>query len=308
MAAEFAGQETSFNVPWGVIAAKIWGPENGKPFLGLHGWLDNANTFDKLVPLLPKNIRFIAMDFAGHSMSSHRPLGIGYSNFEYVADVKKVVFQLGWKQFSIIGHSMGGYVAMLYAGCFPDEVENLILIDCGGPRPRFGNRPAEVLATYATKMASIKPANPRVYESVEKAAVRREETEDTNPYYPLSKESALSITKRGTKVTNEGVIFSHDPVIRGLFRPFISPEVSIKLILYRIKSSMLVLEGTTSKIEIEVRERPILLCQNAKFLMKKKVEGGHHFHMDNPEQTAREIKQFFMQQESQNIDLFSSKL
>ena len=42
--------EISFHAPWGVIAAKAWGPEDGKPFLGLHGW-DNANTFDKIAPL-----------------------------------------------------------------------------------------------------------------------------------------------------------------------------------------------------------------------------------------------------------------
>ena len=69
-------QRISFKVPWGEIAAKAWGPEDGKPFLGLHGWLDNANTFDTLAPLLPENIRFIAIDFPGHGKSSHRWPGI----------------------------------------------------------------------------------------------------------------------------------------------------------------------------------------------------------------------------------------
>lgn len=41
---------------------KIWGPPDGHPVLALHGWLDNAGTFDTLIPLLPPNLRIVAVD------------------------------------------------------------------------------------------------------------------------------------------------------------------------------------------------------------------------------------------------------
>ncbi|XP_078344973.1 serine hydrolase-like protein [Oculina patagonica] len=294
-------QELSFKVPWGVIAAKACGPEGGKPFLGIHGLFDNANTFDKLACLLPKNIRFIAMDFPGHGQSSHRWPGMWYFFYEYVADVKKVVSQLGWERFSIIAHSMGAFVASLYAGSFPNEVENLVLIEYGGYAALRANIPAEVLAGYATKMLNVTPSTPRVYESVEEAAARREVSMDGNT---LRKEDALLLTKRGTTVTKDGVIFSHDPVLKDHIYPFLPPQSSIKLILSKIKSAVLVLEATDA-VRLMVdgmqetrKERLDVILDHAKFKMWKRVQGGHHLHLDNPEQTALEIKQFLAIQSS----------
>ena len=287
-------KEISFTAPWGVIAAKAWGPEDGKPFLGLHGWLDNANTFDKLAPLLPDNIRFIAVDFPGHGKSAHRWRGMSYFPFEYVADVKKIVSQLGWEKFSIISHSLGAFVASLYAGCFPNEVENLVLLDYGGYPAWRAYNPADILARYATKMATINLKTPRVYESVEALAAKREGPFEGNT---LGKEAALLLTKRGTSVTKDGVIFSHDPTLRGLVYPFFPPQFSINLILSKIQCAVLVLEATDTVFVVDVgqvtrKERLNVICQHAKFKIWKSVQGGHHFHLDNPGQTAQHIKQF----------------
>lgn len=46
--------ELKLPVPWGHIAAKVWGSQQALPVLCLHGWLDNASSFDRLIPLLPK--------------------------------------------------------------------------------------------------------------------------------------------------------------------------------------------------------------------------------------------------------------
>ena len=303
-------KEISFQAPWGVIAAKSWGPEDGKPFLGLHGWLDNANTFGKLARLLPENIRFVAMDFPGHGQSSHRWPGMSYFHFECIADVKKVVSQLGWEKFSIISHSMGAFVASLYAGSFPNDVDNLVLIDYGGYPAWRADKPDLVLARYAARMANMNPRTPRVYESVQAAAARREE-----PFngFTLRKDDALLITKRGSTATKDGVIFSHDPIVQDVIFPFFPPQLTIKLILSKIQCAVLVLEGSDSQhLEEEDQETCLetlsVICQHAKVKMWKSVKGGHHLHLDNPDQTAQEIKQFLALCASQDHDLHTSKL
>lgn len=65
------------------VAVKSWGPEHADiRILALHGWLDNANSYDTLAPLLvsskQKKIRLVAMDFLGHGLSSHLPKTSNY--------------------------------------------------------------------------------------------------------------------------------------------------------------------------------------------------------------------------------------
>lgn len=58
--------EVRIDVPWGHVAGKWFGPKNIRPILMLHGWQDNAGTFDMLIPLLPKHISYLAIDLPGN--------------------------------------------------------------------------------------------------------------------------------------------------------------------------------------------------------------------------------------------------
>ena len=58
------GREVSIPVPWGVIAGREWGSPAGLPWIALHGWLDNAGTFDTLAPLFPAQHRYAGTGMA----------------------------------------------------------------------------------------------------------------------------------------------------------------------------------------------------------------------------------------------------
>ncbi|NXP87548.1 SEHL2 protein, partial [Passerina amoena] len=121
--------ELKFPVPWGHVAAKAWGPSQGHPVLCLHGWLDNANTFDKLIPLLPRGCYYVAMDFSGHGLSSHRPAGCPYHFLDYVTDVRRVAAGGYWKEPSR-GCLWRG--AVLFCFLYPEMVDKLILLESLG--------------------------------------------------------------------------------------------------------------------------------------------------------------------------------
>lgn len=61
---------------WGHLACKLWGNEHERPILALHGWQDNAGTWDPLAPLLCNKRPILAIDFPGHGLSSWIPEGI----------------------------------------------------------------------------------------------------------------------------------------------------------------------------------------------------------------------------------------
>jgi len=67
------------------LAACSWGDPALPPLLALHGWLDNAASFERLAPLLCEHFHIVAIDLAGHGRSQHRPAGLWYHYIDYPA-------------------------------------------------------------------------------------------------------------------------------------------------------------------------------------------------------------------------------
>ena len=116
------------------VAYQEWGSANignsAKKILAIHGWLDNSNSFYLLGPHLASlGYHFVAIDQIGHGKSSHISLDSSYQFISGVAQVNEVVEKLGWEQPNILGHSLGAGIGMMFAGCFPEKVHKLILID-----------------------------------------------------------------------------------------------------------------------------------------------------------------------------------
>ena len=99
-----------------------WHPGAPIKVLALHGWLDNANSFVPMAQYLTDEIELVALDFAGHGLSDHRPPGHWYHLVDYVRDVALAVTQLDWQQFHLLGHSLGGGVSCNLAACAPEMI------------------------------------------------------------------------------------------------------------------------------------------------------------------------------------------
>ncbi|KAJ8953609.1 hypothetical protein NQ318_003033 [Aromia moschata] len=128
-------EEVQIPVPWGHITGKWWGPKYVQPIVALHGWQDNCGTFDNLAPLLrDKGLSVYCIDLPGHGFSSHLPPGQSYYIFwDGVHFLRRIVKHFNWNDIIILGHSLGGAIAFLYAAMYPDDVKKYISIDIASP-------------------------------------------------------------------------------------------------------------------------------------------------------------------------------
>lgn len=92
----------------------------------LHGYLENMLVWEEFIPLIYKSVRVITLDLPGHGISQVRG---AVHTMDYLADVVSAALQdLGIEKACVVGHSMGGYVALALCESHPGQVESLVLL------------------------------------------------------------------------------------------------------------------------------------------------------------------------------------
>ena len=103
---------------------------NGPTIVLIHGITANSRTWSRVMPSLARHFTVIAPDLAGHG-GSDKPKG-DYSLGAHASAVRDLLLALGHDRASIVGHSLGGGIAMQFSYQFPERCERLVLVDSGG--------------------------------------------------------------------------------------------------------------------------------------------------------------------------------
>ncbi len=141
----------------------------------LHGYMDAARTWDMVAPsLMAAGYRVLAPDFRGFGDSPRAPAG-GYYYFpDYIYDVSDLVETLvpGGADLSVVGHSMGGTVAAMYTGTFPERVARLALLEGSGPPDHKHDHAPDQMHRWIESVRSIRVRGDRTLPSREVALDR----------------------------------------------------------------------------------------------------------------------------------------
>jgi len=102
----------------------------GPAVLFIHGLLGSRRNWRHLVDTLDADHRVLAPDLFGHGASA-KPMG-DYSLGAHAATLRDLLDQLGIDRVTLVGHSLGGGIAMQFCYLFPERVERLVLVSSGG--------------------------------------------------------------------------------------------------------------------------------------------------------------------------------
>jgi pimeloyl-ACP methyl ester carboxylesterase len=129
---------------WG--DASLAGPDRPSIVM-LHGWMDVAASFQFVVDAFERDRHVLALDWRGFG-SSDTPAADTYYFFEYLGDLEIVLdalFGVDRGPIDLLGHSMGGNVAMLYAGVRPTKVRRMVNLEgFGMPRSKPAHAPGRI--------------------------------------------------------------------------------------------------------------------------------------------------------------------
>ena len=275
-------QELTFDLRGRKLAAKRWGAPSGIPTFAFHGWLDNASSFDLLAPGLPE-LDLVVLDFAGHGRSEHRHPDSIYMMLTYVQDVLLVAEQLGWDEFTVIGHSMGAHVGFQLAGLLPERVKQLVCID--GFAFQFPvEKTIKALRQQAESVLNSNIPQLKTFDSLDDMAERVAAATDH------SQQTARVLVERGSTETPSGLVWSADPRLRkpGGVRmlaeqiEFMTGQITAEVMV--ILASKRASDWFSDTYQHAVTEYD--------HIQSVTIEGPHHVHISHPEPVRQVILEF----------------
>ncbi len=254
-----------------------WGNDDAPPMLLIHGGRDHCRNWDWVAEAFRDDYRIIAPDLRGHG-DSQWLLGGSYDHVDYVYDIAQLLHQRNHTPVTIIGHSMGGSIALLYSGLYPETVTKLVSIEGMGPPPEILeerlNQPVETrLDNWVRDLRQISGRIPKRYRSLEDA-YERMQTE--NPH--LTESQARHLTIHGS-IQNEDGTFSwkFDNYVRSMAPVALSQQEQFKL-YSRITCPTLLFRGTESWAADPAKDGRVDYFQDVR--VANIEDAGHWVHHD----------------------------
>ena len=219
-----------------------WGNGKAKPLVLVHGGRDHCRNWDWVAQELRGDWHIIAPDLRGHGDSQWCQDGT-YMMAGYVYDLAQLIHQLRLAPVTIIAHSLGGNIALRYAGLYPENVARLVAIEGMGRSPRRAATPfAERMRSWIEEQRSLSGRMPRRYATIEDA-FRRMQEENRH----LTPEQARHLTQHGVNQNEDGTYsWKFDNYVRS-WPPYDMTTAETEALWTRISCPTLLVYGRESR-------------------------------------------------------------
>lgn len=256
-------------------------PGRGPQLLFLHGWMDQAGVWRRVAEQLPGHR--MALDLRGFGRSEHNPEGCAYAFAEYLGDLDTWIKTLSGP-IVLIGHSMGGTLASMYAGLRPERIAALVLVDGLG----LADGLSDTVSRLRQHLDGLVPARPaRVFGSLQEAAARLMAVQPG-----LDSEHAYWMAERGCQEVLGGWQWRSDPRHRGRLAVPYRQDQHIQVLREICCPSLTVHPERASFAASDVHRLESAISQ----LKQLQIPGtGHAIHLDAPLLLAAAIKDFLTQ-------------
>ena len=267
-----------------------WGNPDGPPMLLIHGGRDHCRNWDWVAEHFAKDYHIIAPDLRGHGDSQWEASG-NYTQISYVYDIAQLLQQKNMHDVTVIGHSLGGAIALMYTALFPERVKKLVAIEGMGPSPSLAAKQAEIsindrVRSWVDDMRKLSGRLPRRYDTLDDAFKRMR---DENPH--LSEEQARHLTLHGANQNEDGTYsWKFDNYVR-VFSMSGLPNEEVKKMYGEISCPTLLMRGEESWASDPVADGRTQ-CFNCPIEYQSFANAGHWIHHDQLDGFVDRVSEF----------------